>query len=173
MATFMRSQSFRVCRVPIKDRGNVYASDACPSGYAVARPSADPSDAREIMSVDERWRFREVGHKSARVDALASELSVLPPENGSEVSSLSIFSLSNLVVGIINSSLPLMISEPSISKKLIPPSLVLSTSPDHITTSTLIIFSFLTTCPLVSLLVRDVAQIHTCCSFVVDHVHCR
>lgn len=32
------------------------------------------------MAVDERWRFREVGPGTARVEALSSEYFVLPPE---------------------------------------------------------------------------------------------
>ena len=71
----------------IKPSAFVYASDACPSGFAVAKAAADPLEVSEIMAVDERWRFREVGHGTARVEALSSESSVLPPENGREVSS--------------------------------------------------------------------------------------
>ena len=98
----------------------VYASDACPSGFAIAKAVADPPEVQEIMAVDERWRVREVGHGTARVEALSSESSVSFPENGTEVSSHSAFIVSRHVVGIINSFQHFMISEPSILKKLIP-----------------------------------------------------
>ena len=45
-----------------KPSGFVYASDACPSGFAVAKAVADPLGVREITAVDERWWFREVGN---------------------------------------------------------------------------------------------------------------
>ena len=57
-----------------------YASGACPSGFAVAKAAADPLDVQEVTVVDEWWRFREEGHKSARVEALSSEHSAFPPE---------------------------------------------------------------------------------------------
>ena len=63
-----------------KPSGFVYASDACPSGFAVAKAVADPLDVREIRAVDERWRLHEVGHGTARSEALSSELSVSPPD---------------------------------------------------------------------------------------------
>ena len=114
------------CRRDLRNKpsGFVYASDACPSGLAVAKAVADPLDVREITAVDERWQFREVGHGTARVEALSSDFSVSPPENGREVSSHSAFGLSSHIVGKISSFQPLVISEPSILKKLIPRFLV-------------------------------------------------
>ena len=91
----------------IKPSSFVYASDTCPSGFAVARAAADPLEVSEIMAVDERWRFREVGHGTARVEALVSESFVLPPQKKRrEVSSHSAFNLSRHVVGKINSFQP-------------------------------------------------------------------
>ena len=64
----------------IKPSVFVYACHACPSDFAVAKTVADPLEFQEIMAVDERWRFLEVGHGTARVEGLSSESSVLLPE---------------------------------------------------------------------------------------------
>ena len=45
---------------------HVYVSDACGSGFAVARATLDPEVVGEILAVDERWRFKEPQHGPAR-----------------------------------------------------------------------------------------------------------
>ena len=51
----------------------VYCSDAGGSGYAVARAQLKEDERARACSVDERWRFRELGKQSAREEALSEE----------------------------------------------------------------------------------------------------